>query len=167
MALLLTIFSACSRDNKSKSSARNKYTLVIGKLKIKSSYAGNIEQQSDSRYDTVRFWITPNAIWRVKTFSMDNDIHIISLQPNGEDSIEFAKGHINRVYGDVLDEIIILECDKDDVQTVTKKLENKKLNPKVEKGKEGVIFCNTDNAIYQTKTKPSGIEQINYHNCKI
>lgn len=156
ITLLMTNISGCSRENKEQKSTNYKYTLIIGKLRIKSSYAQNIELKSDDRYDTVQFWITPNGIWRIKTFAIDDDIHIISMQANSENPIEFAKGHINRIYGDVLDEIITVESDTDDVEMFTKKLQDKKLNPKIEKSKEGFVFWNPDNANYKTKTKPEG-----------
>lgn len=52
-------------------------TLLVYQLTIQSSYVDNVEQEADDEhFDTVQWWITPDQAWRIRTFGVDNDVHL-------------------------------------------------------------------------------------------
>lgn len=51
--------------------------LLVYKLAIQSSYATNTELEADdTHFDTVQWWLTSDGAWRVRTFAIDNDVHL-------------------------------------------------------------------------------------------
>jgi hypothetical protein len=51
--------------------------LLVHQLAIQSSYLDNVEGEADpEHFDTVQWWITPEAAWRIRTFAVDGDVHL-------------------------------------------------------------------------------------------
>jgi hypothetical protein len=87
------------------------YQLLIFKLSIQSSYANDTEYAADeNNFDTIQWFFSPTAIWRIKTYAYDNDIHphFIGETPI---SLELATENTQKHYGDVIDSIMLIEAD--------------------------------------------------------
>ena len=82
-----------------------KMTLIICFLTVKSSYLENTEVPTDGIGDTIQWVITDQSVWRVKTFSLDEDVHPykLSAQKFSEaEWIDFAQSNNAKHYGDVV-----------------------------------------------------------------
>ncbi len=53
-----------------------KGTIIIYILSISSLYADNTEYPAEDYYDVIEYWITDSIAYRIKTFSLDQDIHV-------------------------------------------------------------------------------------------
>jgi len=88
------------------------FTLIIAILTVESSYIQNLERPAGKVPDTVQFWITPEVQWRIKTYSIDHDIHTYKLQ-NKKDgnpiSDDFAINNIKKGYEDIIASLIVLK----------------------------------------------------------
>jgi hypothetical protein len=55
--------------------------LVVFTLAIKSSYAQNVElDASAEEFDTVQFYYAGADCWRIKTFAVDQDVHVWNIE---------------------------------------------------------------------------------------
>ena len=51
--------------------------LLVYKLAIQSSYADNVEGEADdTHFDTVQWHVTADRAWRIRTFAVDDDVHL-------------------------------------------------------------------------------------------
>ncbi len=134
------------------------FTLIFALLTIQSSYAREVEQPASGVPDTVQFWITPNSQWRVRTYAMDHDIHVYSLEaaPDKEKvTPEFAVEHIKKHYADVTASLVeITFNDPTDTKEVERVLAEHRLTGSLEVSKSGVAFYNPDGAKYRSQTTP-------------
>jgi len=127
---------------------------IIFVLTIKSSYAQNVEDPADIyNADTVQFFIEPNQAWRVKTFAIDQDVHVYSLGIPNETLEEKVIAGTERSYGDVIAKKYIIRS-KTGIEGI--KVELKKLNlyQELEVSKSGFAFWVPENTQYGTKTQP-------------
>ena len=130
------------------------FILVIAILSIESSYAKNVERPAGKVPDTVQFCFAPDAQWRIRTYAIDQDIHIHDLPSKRLDS-GWAVSHVERQYGDVLARTVVLELrDPRDSAEVERELAKHKLTGKLEVTKEGFVFYTLDAATYRTKSTP-------------
>ena len=82
-----------------------KMTLIICFLTVKSSYLENTEVPTDGIGDTIQWVITDQSVWRVKTFSLDEDVHPYKLSEqkfSEAEWIDFAQSNNAKHYGDVV-----------------------------------------------------------------
>lgn len=136
----------------------NPFVLVVALLSVESSYSGNYERPSQGVPDTVQFWFSPDADWRIKTFAIDHDIHVHKigtattsqrLEPEG------AVANTQKHYGDVLSRILTLEfADPQNIDAVTRILKDKALHGILEMAVSGVAFYNPDSGNYRTQSAP-------------
>jgi hypothetical protein len=87
-------------------------TPVLAVLNVKSSYSQEVEEPLDSASDipdTVQWWITAECDWRIKTFALDHDIHLYSIDKSGHDLVELAQANNLKHYGNVVDSQHVLE----------------------------------------------------------
>lgn len=127
-------------------------TLVLGILTVESSYAESLERPADQVPDTVQFWFTPDATWRVRTYAMDHDVH--PHRVDGVD-VDFAQEHIRRNYGDVLGDLRVLTfADVRDLAVVRAELRRAGLRDSAELSPEGIPLWLPDDAEYRTQSRP-------------
>ena len=133
-------------------------TLVVAILSVESSYAQEVERGATKVPDTLQFWITPKAQWRIRTYAIDHDIHCYTLAPRSDGSFlttDEASAHIKKHYGGIISSTVILKfhdpSNKDEVQHV---LTEHKLKGTLEVGKNGIAFYNPDSGTYRSQTKP-------------
>ncbi|HEY5808521.1 MAG TPA: hypothetical protein VIT67_11160 [Povalibacter sp.] len=77
--------------------------LIVFTLTIQSSYAEDTEAEADEdSFDTVQFFITATSAWRVRTFSVDEDVHVYSLGAPTPDLADTVISSTEKTYGDVI-----------------------------------------------------------------
>lgn len=77
--------------------------LIVYRLAIQSSYLEDSEAEADERsFDTVQFFITDGGAWRIRTFSVDEDVHVYSLGESTPDLAQTLTSSTERTYGDVI-----------------------------------------------------------------
>lgn len=78
--------------------------LVVFTLKIQSSYQDDSEAEADEdAFDTVQFFLTPQTAWRIRTFSVDEDVHVYSLGAASPDTLQTVTDSTQRTYADVIE----------------------------------------------------------------
>jgi hypothetical protein len=71
----------------------------------------------------LQWWIAPHAIWRIKTYAADHDIHVYSIGTVNSDSVVFAQANNRKHYGDVIQaEHVLTFEDCTDVDAVARVL---------------------------------------------
>lgn len=84
-------------------------TLIVGQLAVQSSYSRNEEVPATAdRFDTIQWWLGPDAAWRIRTCAMDLDIHLHRLDPT-EDLADLAIHSTKTNYADVLQRLVRVE----------------------------------------------------------
>jgi hypothetical protein len=143
----------------------SKYTLVIGILKKQSSFSKNIsEPANNSSFDTVQWVLTPETDIMITTYALDHDVHSYKVQDNKQESgkLEFAEKNINKNYGDILQEIKVLNFENYKNEEVVKQVFIKNnMNPNIQIDEDGFFFWNPDNIKYETKSTPEWIDKNN------
>lgn len=77
--------------------------LLVYRLAIQSSYVDNVEEEADDeRFDTVQWWVTADRAWRIRTFAIDDDVHL--HQVPGPVAAEALRANTRKNYTDVIDE---------------------------------------------------------------
>ena len=58
--------------------------LVIFFLTVKSSYSADTEEPAtDEAFDTIQFFESGTGGWRIKTYAMDQDVHVwVAREPS-------------------------------------------------------------------------------------
>lgn len=135
-----------------------KARLIIFKLKIKSSYNQNVEQPADNDvFDTLQFFIQDKSIFRIKTFAIDHDIHIHSVNLRDKTIVEMIDMLITSTkdhYGELIDKKVFLDIEnlKDDKE-IKALLTKEGLSPNIDTTPD-FIFWNPDNKKYHSQSKP-------------
>jgi len=131
--------------------------LVVARLTVISSYACNREEPAGEAFDTVQFFFPADSIdaWRIRTFAADHDIHVHKMpgfRDQTGDPVEFARGHIARVYDDVLDRLTVVHLSGD---AATDIVAAGLAGGVVEHAtRHGFAFWNPDGSKYATKSTP-------------
>ncbi|MCK6472986.1 MAG: hypothetical protein L6R28_14680 [Planctomycetes bacterium] len=130
-------------------------TLVLFFLQIQSSYAENREAPAtEDRFDTVQFYEGPSGCWRIKTFAMDQDVHVWSMGASVRNLVELARANTEKHYGDVLSEGYIVQSD-DAVEGLRQKLKEKGLPAHLEISDAGFLFWAPEGTRYRSKSRPN------------
>src|SRR5713101_8846758 len=129
-------------------------TLAIFFLTVESSYAENMESIASAHPDTIQWLFTPAENWRIKTFAIDEDVHVWSIGTNlPTDPVEFAVNNTEKHYGDVLGKRVIVGS-SDGFDALKTKLEGHGLSPHLEIDKGGFAFWAPAGTHYRTRTTP-------------
>jgi len=134
-------------------------TLLLAILNIRSSYSQNVERRAgrDEPPDTLQWWIGGDAVWRIRTFAVDHDIHTYRAEVV-PDILEIAAENNLKHYGNIIESQYHLEfadCnDRADVENVFAKTG---LQPNLEVAGDRFAFWNPDQARYRTQTVPRQI----------
>jgi hypothetical protein len=135
--------------------APSERTLVVAVLTVQSSYKDNDERPAGPVPDTVQWWITPETTWRIKTFAIDHDVHIHSLDRVPSDAVDFAVANTKEHYGDVLGKIHVVKISNaDDSNSIAAALAQAGLANRLEKSDQGFAFWNPDGGKYKTQSRP-------------
>ena len=128
--------------------------LVIFFLTVQSSYSSNMEEPAtDDAFDTVQFFESDTASWRIKTYAMDQDVHVWALGNNVEDIVSLARSNTEKHYGDVLSEGYILES-ASGIDGLCRELADRGLSTHLEISDAGFVFWAPEGTRYSTKSKP-------------
>jgi hypothetical protein len=131
-----------------------KTVLVIFFLSIQSSYSSNTEiRATPESFDTVQFYASDGSAWRIKTYALDQDVHIWSLGPNVKDVVALAKENTFKHYGDVLTKGYVIETN-DGLEGVRRELSNRGLDVHVDLPPSGSAFWSPAGTHYRSKSVP-------------
>ncbi len=131
-----------------------KAVLVLFLLSIKSSYVNDDESEAtDEQFDTIQFVQTDKGTWRIKTFAVDEDVHLWSIEA-ADDIVELAVENTNKHYGDVIDEAFVIESE-DGIEGLRKGLEKQGLSTHLEISPRGPLFWAPPGTQYKTKSSPA------------
>jgi hypothetical protein len=129
--------------------------LIVGLLRVQSSYANNFEAPADGRPDTIQWFIGPGQTWRVRTYAADHDIHIHATGALPGEPVQAATDHIRKHYEHVLDTIIVLRIPAGTTTSSARPLlRSAELPGELEVARAGFAFVNPDSAEYRTKSSP-------------
>jgi len=132
----------------------NELVLVVALLSTESSYKSEIERLSTGVEDTIQFSIGPSGRWRIRTYAIDHDIHIHSIDSETVD-YAFAEGHIDKHYDEILKKRYTLKfIDPNDSEDVSRVLQAAGLRGKLEVASAGFAFYNPDSQEYKTQSEP-------------
>lgn len=132
-----------------------KTILVVFFLSVQSSYSENTEvEATEEAFDTVQFYASNGASWRIKTYAQDEDVHIWSLGSNVDDLVALARANTEEHYGDVLAEGYIMETENG-LEGVREELRNHGLAPNLEVPASGAVFWAAPGTRYRTKSTPT------------
>ena len=128
--------------------------LIIFVLTIQSSYVQNVETDAVGfNADTVQFIILPNQTWRIRTFAIDEDVHVHSLGSPTESIESRVIESTERTYGDVIARKYVLRS-KTGIEGLRAELKNVNLNQDLEVSKSGFAFWVPENTKYKSKSQP-------------
>jgi hypothetical protein len=129
--------------------------LVVFRLAVKSSYAQNVElDASDEEFDTVQFYCGGGDCWRIKTFAVDQDVHVWNIG-KVEDLVAMARTNTEKHYGDVLSEGYILKSNSG-LDGIRLELTDRGLDAHLEEAKAGFAFWTPEGTTYRSKSRPAG-----------
>lgn len=151
------LFSSVSMSSDT-SSPKPVCAIVVGKLSIESSYAKNEERDAEERFDTVQYFILPNAIWRIRTFALDNDIHVSVAELDEEQPLENSVDRVvestKRSYEDVWDDISVFYSPSATAEALQELFETGDMTGSIEGNDQEMLFWNPDGATYKTISQP-------------
>lgn len=132
-------------------------TLLLAILSIRSSYARNIEETlgEGDVPDTLQWWISPLASWRIRTYAIDHDIHTHTLSGPHSNLLELARAQTLKHYGDIIiaqHEIEFADCT--DQELVESALRKAGLTPHLEVAPGRFAFWKPDDARYHSQSVP-------------
>lgn len=133
-----------------------KTTLIIFFLGIQSSYSDNREEQVAGFGDTVQWLITEDQVWRVRTYALDEDVHVHLVASKRDPALDYvALAHSNTEthYGDVLEREVTLHSNEGASGIVANLTENG-LDAHLNKAASGLFFWSPIGSRYSTKSQP-------------
>ena len=79
-------------------------TWLIYAFSIEGSYLQNAERSAGTTCDTQQYWITDAEAWDVRTFAIDKDLRIQTLDYRGrvDDPVVYFDSVAQRTYGDII-----------------------------------------------------------------
>ncbi|WP_342641444.1 hypothetical protein [Rhodoligotrophos ferricapiens] len=131
-----------------------KIALVIFFLTTQSSYLDNTEADAtEGAFDTIQFLATDRGAWRIKTYAIDQDVHVWSIAGTPGDIVALARQNTEKHYGDVLAEGYVIET-TEGVEGVRSELRKRGLSDHLEIAENGMLFWAPEGTQYRTKSKP-------------
>ncbi|GAA5785006.1 hypothetical protein [Chitiniphilus shinanonensis] len=127
--------------------------LLVFRLTVSSSYAENVEYEAEGDdFDTVQWWLADDEAWRVRTYAVDQDIHVHQVpQALAED---VARQNTEKHYADVLGEMHVFDlAGVDDAAGIARLVTQ--LGGNFEPARNGRFgFWNPTGATYRSQTQP-------------
>lgn len=82
--------------------------LMVFKLSVQSSYAEDTEHEADAEhFDTVQWWLADEATWRIRTYAIDSDIHLYTMEGNIAEDV--ARDNTLKNYADITAEYFLVD----------------------------------------------------------
>jgi hypothetical protein len=132
--------------------------IILSILNVQSSYSKNIEVPANGindALDTVQWYICGNSAFRIRTYSIDHDIHVHRIGPTDKDLVALAVKSNSVQYSDILRIQHILKFDTiPDVEKATELLKELKLPGAFESVSDGYLFWNPDSKVYISQSDP-------------
>lgn len=130
-------------------------TLIIFILTVSSSFRDNLENQAESLFDVVEWWITDEVAYRIKTYAIDKDMHIHRIKTERREAmIALAFENTQKHYGDVLKESFKIEVSKNEnEEEILTKIRALGFEGAIEIS--DYIFWNPDNQAYSSQSNPN------------
>jgi hypothetical protein len=131
-----------------------KIVLVLFLLNVQSSYLRGLEQKATKeKFDTIQFVITSEGAWRVKTYAVDEDVHVWRMSATTEGIVDLAYRNTQKHYGDVISQAYTIET-LDGIEGVRRELKKRDLTDHLETSKPGLLFWTPPGTQYRTKSTP-------------
>jgi hypothetical protein len=132
-----------------------KILLLVFLVNLESSYLQNVEREVREPADTVQFLLLGNAAWRIKTFSIDQDVHVWSIGDMNQENFEsLAESNTQKHYGDVLAGTVRIEA-AGDLNTLKASVQASVLGGTLEvPNSEEFAFWVREAGMYKTKSTP-------------
>ncbi|MEM0991225.1 MAG: hypothetical protein AAGK00_20350 [Pseudomonadota bacterium] len=132
-----------------------KIFLIVFLLNVESSYSQNLERDVPKWADTVQWYISSDRVLRVRTFAIDEDVHVarIACAPCDPDEFaQLAQSNTAKHFGDILASKIVLESLSgfDELERAAVDALGGQLN----RNKDGLIFWSPGGTDYRTKSTP-------------
>ncbi|MEM8979167.1 MAG: hypothetical protein AAGD04_06770 [Pseudomonadota bacterium] len=131
-------------------------TLLIFLLTIQSSYTDNIEAPANGHADTVQWTFRDDEMWRIRTFAVDQDVHIYKIGrkiKSLDELVEAARRNTLKHYGDVISKEVILHS-LEGLEGLTSEVEEIGMDGHLNERGDGVLFWSPSGSKYSTKSKP-------------
>jgi hypothetical protein len=132
-------------------------TLLLAILTTKSSYIREIEEpvnEPSDLPDTLQWWITPDATWRIRTYALDHDIHTYEIGDLA-DAVRVAQANNEKNYGDVIASQFRFDfADCTDKSETDAALLSAGLEPRLEIAAGRFAFWKPDDAKYRSQSAP-------------
>jgi len=129
--------------------------LIVFKLSIQSSYVEDSEAEADmDAFDTVQFFISDTGAWRIRTFSIDEDVHVYSLGTARPDMEKLVIASTEKTYGDIIVAKHVFSS-ADGIPGLKRELEAAGWSASVrESAQHGFAFWVPEGSDYRTKSTP-------------
>jgi hypothetical protein len=129
--------------------------LIVFRLSIQSSYLEDSEAAADEdAFDTVQFFVGSDRAWRIRTFSMDEDVHVYLLGDVRPDTIAVVSASTEKTYGDVIAAKYTFET-MDGIEGLKRELERSGWTPSLKESEQhGFAFWAPAGTDYKTKSTP-------------
>jgi hypothetical protein len=91
-------------------------TLVLAVLSTKTSFLRRLEvplESEDEIPDTLQWWLGDSGCWRIRTYSMNHDIHTYINRKSPQTTLDVARTNNQKNYGDLIKfqpEIHFVDC---------------------------------------------------------
>ena len=133
-----------------------KIILIIFLLNVESSYIQNTERETKSHTDTIQFLLVGNQAWRIKTYAIDQDVHVWDIGKLEQEKFEeIAVANTKKHYGDVLKKQIAVQG-AGDFESLRSVLKTKQLPPNLEIDKnKRFAFWVPEPDKYSSKSTPT------------
>jgi hypothetical protein len=129
------------------------FILALALLTTESSYKSEVERPATKVEDTIQFWFGAEGPWRIRTYAIDHDIHIYSIDSSFTE--ESAQAHIAKHYAEVLKKQYVIRFkDTTDADAIEKALRAVGLQGTLEVAQSGFAFYNPDSGKYKTQSEP-------------
>jgi hypothetical protein len=133
-----------------------KTTLIIFFLGIQSSYSDNREERVEGFGDTVQWLIAEDQVWRVRTYALDEDVHVYLVASKRDlavDYVALAHSNTEKHYGDVLEREVTLYSN-DGTSGIEAGLTENGLDAHLNKAPSGLFFWSPIGTKYSAKSQP-------------
>jgi hypothetical protein len=152
---LSVLMAATPNQTAAQQATQEAALLVVGILRVRSSYSNNVEAPADGRPDTIQWFIGSGQTWRVRTYATDHDIHVHATGTLPGEPVQTATDHIRKHYTDVLDTVLVVPLPLGTTASSARPLLGAAgLGGELEVARAGFAFLNPDGGEYRTKSAP-------------
>jgi hypothetical protein len=133
-------------------------TIILLPLNTRSSYKEDRELPADDPnavQDTVQWCIYVNHAFRIRTYSIDHDVHVHKIGPTTENLVAIATSSNSKGYGDVIRSQHVFEFDSiPSADEASRHLTEEGLPGLFEYLSDDCLFWNPDSEPYLTQSRP-------------